>query len=96
MKGTIFLVLVLYLSSSHAEGTCREVITLTEYDIPITDEVSRDKEFDVDLETNFVDEGKSAILVRTDLLGPHQEEEIFPLYFSVGQAGIMTGWQVSN
>lgn len=89
LPGTIFLVLVWCVASSHAEGTCREVLTFTEFNRTITEEVSRDKEFDVDVK------GKNAILVRTDLLGHHQEEETFPLYFSVGQAGIMTGWQIS-
>ena len=94
LSKNFFLVLVLCVSSSHAQDTCREVLTLTESDLTITEEVSRDREFDVDVETNFVDDGKNAVLVRTNLLGDDQEEETPPLHFSVVQAGIMTGWQV--
>jgi len=95
LSKNFFLVCVLCVSSSHAQGTCREVLTLTESDLTITEEVSRDREFDVDVETSFVDEGKNAVLVRTNLLGDDQEEETTPLHFSVVQAGIMTGWQIS-
>ena len=96
LSKNFFLVLVLCVSSSHAQDTCREVLTLTESDLTITEEVSRNREFDVDVETNFVDEGKNAVLVRTSLLGhDDQEEKTSPLHFSVVQAGIMTGWQVN-
>ena len=95
LSKNFFLVLVLCVSSSNAQDTCREVLTLTKSDLTIIEEVSRNREFDVDVETSFVDDGKNAVLVRTNLLGDDQEEETPPLHFSVVQTGIMTGWQVN-
>ena len=89
-----FLVLTLCVLGGQAGNTCRNVVSLGEEDLTITEEVARDKEFEVDVETNLRDDGKQALLVRTELLEPVGEEETSPLYFNVGQAGIMKGWQV--
>jgi len=94
MCGTkYFLILPLSILSGHAQNTCRDVRTLGGSDLTTTEEVSRDKEFEVDVETNLGDDGRYTIMVRTDLLD--QDEETSPLYFHVGQAGIMAGWQIS-
>ena len=79
------------------EGCRREVRTLGESDLIITEEVERGEEFEVDVETDLGDYGQHAVVVRSELLGPGQgeEEETSPLYFNVGQSGMMKGWQVT-
>lgn len=79
------------------EGCRREVRTLGESDLIITEEVERGEEFEVDVETDLGDDGQHAVVVRSELLGPGQgeEEETSPLYFNVGQSGMMKGWQIS-
>jgi len=88
-----FLTLLLCVLQGHAQNTCRDIRTLRGSDLTITEEVSRDKEFEVDVETNLENDGRNTIIVKTDLLD--QDEETSPLYFHVGQAGIMAGWQIS-
>ena len=97
------ILLFIFCVPSQAADSCRNVIlkTLSDTDIDISGQVSRDNDFELHVKTNITSDGKSSILIRTELLD-HGEEDIrsplgyswSPLYFSVGQSGYMKNWQV--
>ena len=90
------LVLILFLPSQYVASWGDKWVNLTDPDLSgrytITEEVSRDIEFDLYLETNLnLDE---SVIVRSEIMDLEEEEIRAPLYFIASHSGSMRSWQV--
>ena len=101
----ILCLLLLHLTlRSTASGTARHVVTLalhSQEDIILREKVSQDQDLELRIQTNFSDESKHSIFMRSELLDPGEEDlrthlgyNWSPLFFHAGQSGVMKSWQV--
>ena len=101
----IFYLLLLHLTlQSTASGTARHVVTLALHsheDIVLVEHVSQDQDLELRIRTNFSDDSKYSIFMRSELLDPGEDDlrthlgySWSPLFFHAGQSGVMKTWQV--
>ena len=92
-----FLLLNFFLQSEAGALWGNKRVNLTDPSLlgryNITEEVSRDIEFDLHIDINLSD-SKYSVIVRSEIFDIEEEETRDPLYFIVSHSGSMKSWQV--
>jgi len=97
-----FILVLIFFVPSQGDDSCgnTRVRNLTDTALSgtysITEEVSRDKDFDLHIGTNLNYDGKKSIIVRSERNDQDEEDIRTPLYFIVSHSGSIKSWQVPS